>query len=218
MPKAKSLIESHKIKHILFDLGGVLLNIDYTLTEKAFAELGIVDFDLMYSQAKQDGLFDRFEKGEIGRGEFIGAIQRISPSSVNRDEIETAWNAMLLNFPSERLDMLSTLNKTHDVYLLSNTNEIHFGAFNMRFEKAFDRSFSPYFRKDYYSHQLGMRKPDAEVFEFIVKDQGLIKQEILFIDDSEQHVKGAKSLGIPSILLEKNDDVISLLRRLHILA
>lgn len=217
MPKAKSIIDSNKINHILFDLGGVLLNIDYSLTERAFIKLGIENFDQMYSQAKQDGLFDRFEKGEIGRDGFIEAIKGISPSSVSENEIELAWNAMLLDFPQERLDMLSILKETRGVFLLSNTNEIHFNAFNKLFDQAFGLSFTGFFKKDYYSHQLGMRKPDAEVFKFILDQQGIKNHELFFIDDSEQHVRGAESLGIPSVLLEKNDDVISLLRRLDIL-
>jgi len=206
-----------EIKHILFDLGGVLLNIDYQLTEDAFKNLGLIDFDEIYSQARQEGLFDDFEIGRVGKNDFIKSLSDKMQTEVSESNIMNAWNAMLLDFPIERIEMLEFLTKKYDVSLLSNTNEIHYEAFMYLFEESHKRSFNELFKSTYYSHLIGMRKPDKEVFLHIIEKEGLKAEELLFIDDSVQHVEGARKLEIQSLFLEKGDDIVSLLHRSGIL-
>jgi glucose-1-phosphatase len=192
------------IRHIIFDLGGVLLNIDYKLTEKAFIEAGVTDFPKLYSQLKQTDLFDRFEVGAISRKEFVKALQQISSLPITEVQILTAWNAMLLDFPLRRLQLLQQLRIHHDLFLLSNTNEIHEEAFNAILMSSHGMpNIGVFFDKVYLSHRVGMRKPMKEIFQRVLEDNQLRPECTLFIDDSPQHIAGAKQLGIQTIHLEK---------------
>jgi glucose-1-phosphatase len=191
------------IRHIIFDLGGVLLNIDYNLTEKAFIELGIVDFAQLYSQLKQTPLFDTWEVGKMSRQEFISELQKVSPVRLTEEQICTAWNAMLMDFPLRRLQLLQQLRLYHDLILLSNTNEVHEEAFDKILKDAHGANLGTYFDRVYYSHRIGLRKPSKEIFVRILEENGFKAEHTLFIDDSPQHVEAAKSLGIQTIWLDK---------------
>lgn len=198
------------IRNIIFDFGGVLLNIDFKQTEAAFAQLGIKDFDKMYSQATQQELFDVFEKGMISPEEFRKEIKKII-GTVTDEEIDKAWNAMLLDLPEERVNLLDQLKKTHRIFLLSNTNEIHFKSYTSYMKETFKRDiFSDVFEKAYVSHQMKMRKPDAEIFQFVLKENNLKKEETIFIDDSMQNIIGASKVGLKTIFLEKEKTVLDL--------
>lgn len=204
------------IKHIIFDLGGVLLNIDYSLTEKAFVDLGITNFADMYTQLGQTDLFDKFEVGAIDREEFIAGIQAVAPVALTEEQIVHAWNAMLLDFPLRRLQLLQQLRLYYDLFLLSNTNEIHEEEFNRALMSSRGMpSLAVFFDKVYFSHRVGMRKPNREIFQMIL-DNGLKPEHTLFIDDSPQHIATAKEMGIQTIYLEKGmtieDDIFKRLK------
>ena len=197
-------------KNIIFDFGGVILNIDYKLTEKAFAGLGLMDFHKIYSQAVQSELFDAFETGKISPTEFRAGIRKYIGTSSDA-QIDKAWNAMLLDLPEERVLLLDKLRKTHRLFLLSNTNEIHYTAFTAYMKKKFGRDiFKEVFEKAYVSHQVKMRKPDAEIFELVVAENKLKKEETVFIDDSIQHIEGAKKVGLNAVFLEKGKTILDL--------
>lgn len=192
------------IRHIIFDLGGVLLNIDYQRTEQAFIQLGITNFPEMYSQLKQSTLFDDFETGRIATNEFVAALQQASGIDVSEKDIINAWNSMLLDFPLRRLQVLQQLRTYYDLLLLSNTNEIHEAAFNKILEDERGiANIGAFFDRVYLSHRIGMRKPDVAVFERILAENNLQAEHTLFIDDSPQHVEGARKAGIQAIWLEK---------------
>jgi len=189
----------------------VILNIDYRLTEKAFAKLGLTDFDTIYSQVAQKELFDVFEKGLISPGDFRKEIRKFINKDVSDLQIDDAWNSMLLDLPEERVHLLDKLKTKYRLFLLSNTNEIHFNAFTAYMQKKFDREiFSEVFEKAYVSHQINMRKPDAEIFEYVLKENKLSKEETLFIDDSIQHIESAHKAGINTIFLKKGETILSL--------
>ena len=192
------------IRHIIFDLGGVLINIDYQLTEKAFIEAGISDFPGLYSQLKQSDLFDNWEMGKISREEFLAAMKQASATNISEQQILTAWNAMLLDFPVRRLQILQQLRLYHDLFLLSNTNEIHEETFNnILMESHGIPNIGVFFDRVYLSHRVGLRKPMLEIFERVLEENNLKPEHTLFIDDSPQHIEGAKRAGIQTIYLEK---------------
>ena len=192
------------IRHIILDLGGVLLNIDYGATEKAFIALGIPDFGARYSQLQQTGVFDDFETGRLDRAAFLSAVRSFAEDIHLTDaQIEAAWNAMLLDFPLRRLQLLQQLRGHYDLFLLSNTNEIHELAFNAILSGAHGLpSLATLFDRVYFSHRVGMRKPGAEVFRHILDENELRPAHTLFIDDSPQHIEMAASLGIQTIWLK----------------
>ena len=194
------------------------MNVDYHLTEQAFINLGLRNFEQIYTQSKQSGLFDSFETGEITATDFIAEIQAKFDKTPSAQQITDAWNAMLLDFPPERLRLLESLKERVDVYLFSNTNELHFNAFNELFAGWYNKDFSGYFNRAYYSHLLGMRKPNAGAFNYIVETHGLIPERTLFIDDTLHHVEGAASIGLNTIHLKKGEEVGEVLRAAKILA
>jgi len=193
------------VKHIVFDLGGVLLNIDYFLTEKAFIDLGITNFAELFSQKQQSLFFDKWEMGQISRQEFIATMQMADNKiSLTEEQIVMAWNAMLLDFPLRRLQILQQLQLHYDLVLLSNTNEIHEEAFNKILMSTCGMpSLGVFFDKVYYSHKIGMRKPMKELFTRVLMENNFEAHETLFIDDSPQHIEAAKGRGYQTIWLEK---------------
>lgn len=197
-------------KNILFDLGGVLLNIDYNLTSRAFKNIGWENFDDFYSQKNQKELFDNLEIGAIDSIEFVSIIQK-THGHLSKSSIIDAWNAMLLDFPIKRIELLIKLKKNHNIYLLSNTNEIHFEAFTSNLEKEHPTvKLEQLFHKTYYSHLIGKRKPHIETFEYILTDQKILASDTLFIDDSIQHIEGAKKAGLMTHHLQKDEDITDL--------
>ena len=204
-------IQAGSFKNIIFDLGGVILNIDYKLTINCFKTLGISNFDLIYSQAQQNLLFDQYEKGEVSSKYFIEEIQKKCHHSTSVEAIIKAWNAMLLDIPEDRLLFLSTLKKNHRLFLLSNTNDIHKRAYSDYLKKTYGfEDFSEYFERQYLSFEIGMRKPHPEVFNHVLDKNGLNASETVFIDDSAQHIKGAASVGIKAVHLTGEKTILDL--------
>lgn len=193
-------------RNIIFDLGGVILNLDYGRTSEAFRALGLRSFDTIYSQVKQSGIFDEYEKGRIGSGRFRQSLAGWLPEGISDAQIDAAWNAMLLDLPGARLKKLEELGREHRLFLLSNTNEIHITEFRniLRREHGLD-DLSRYFEKTYFSYEIGMRKPDTEIFLHVLGENGLDPAETLFLDDSPQHVEGAGRTGIIARLVKGRD-------------
>jgi FMN phosphatase YigB (HAD superfamily) len=191
-------------KNIIFDLGGVILNIDYQLTIDAFKKLGILDFEDRYSQAKQSPLFDALETGKISPAQFRDELREILNTKESDKALDKAWNALLLDFPSERLEVLKKVSKKYRTFLLSNTNEIHYQEYTNVLKREFGfKNLAPFFEKEYYSHQIGLRKPNSEVFEYVLNGNNLQAHETLFIDDSYQHIEAAQKIGLQTIWLQK---------------
>jgi putative hydrolase of the HAD superfamily len=194
-----------EVKAIILDLGGVILNIDYQRTIRAFKLLlkNGANVEAFYNQAKQNQVFDLFEKGEISAADFRTDLKKIFGLQLSDHEIDAAWNAMLLDLPLERLTFVSELRKKYPVYLLSNTNEIHYQAFRKNLEETFDNPsiLEDFFDKTYYSHLIKQRKPTAAAFNHVLDDNQLNAYEVVFVDDSAQHIEGAMSLGIDARLL-----------------
>jgi glucose-1-phosphatase len=190
------------IRNIIFDLGGVILNIDYQATFQAFKALGVTQFDRFFTQASQINLFDRFDKGEISSEEFRDKIRAITGLPLTDKAIDRAWNAMLLDLPWHRMELLEGVKRNYRTFLLSNTNAIHFPAFLEYLQREFRiDSLDPWFEKQYLSHEIGMRKPDPEVYRHILGENDLDPAQTLFIDDTSQHVEGARQAGLKALWL-----------------
>jgi len=182
---------------VIFDLGGVILNIDYQLTVDAFKALGVPNFDEMYTQAQQSELFDLLETGKISPDAFRTGMRNFLPEGVSDAQIDTAWNALLLDLPKERLEVLRKVQSLKRTFLLSNTNAIHYQQYCADLNRVFGfSSLANFFEKDYYSFEMGQRKPDVAIFETVIREQGLVPSKTLFIDDSIQHIHGARKAGL----------------------
>jgi FMN phosphatase YigB (HAD superfamily) len=199
------------IKNVIFDLGGVLLNIDYNRTTNAFKQLGYTDFENMYSMLKGNNVFDNLETGHITEDEFYQYMTGAAAGAVSNQQVQDAWNAMLLDFRTESLRHLLLLREKQKIFLLSNTNIIHKKAFDQLFmQQTGIPSLDDYFDKAYYSQKVGLRKPNADIFQFVLKDAGITAGESFYIDDLSPNIETARKLGFKTHLLLPGEKIENL--------
>lgn len=205
-----SIMEKLDVEAIIFDLGGVIINLDYSLTVEAFRNLGAKNIDLLYSQENQIAIFDAYETGQISSQHFINKVKNFLPSEVSPNQIVAAWNAMILDFPVEKLALLEELSSQYKLFLLSNTNDLHIQKVDQKLKKVSTKRLSEYFQTIYLSHEIRMRKPNAEIFEFVCQKENLSPERTLFIDDTLQHIHGAQSIGLQTHHLIDSNQLISI--------
>jgi glucose-1-phosphatase len=200
-----------QLKNIIFDLGGVLLDIDYYRPVREFAALGIDGFEDMYSQAAANHLFEQLETGKISNEDFISTIAAMAPAPVTHQQVTRAWNSILLRFRQQSMLFLEALQQQYNIYLLSNTNNIHLEQIQKILQQDTGRQhLDDYFTKAWYSSKAGLRKPEKEMYEFVLSDGDLRAGETLFIDDSAQNIDAAAALGIKTHLLLPGETVENL--------
>ncbi len=200
------------IKNLIFDLGGVILDLDFSRTIDAFSELGIPGFDEIFNPPEQSPLFDRFDKGLISGEAFFLSLKEQLDLPQPLTELEQAWNAMLLGIPPHRLSLLQHYKQHYQTFLLSNTNSSHVKSFehHLSSEHGTD-GWAPYFHKVYYSCDVNLRKPDPEIYSLVLQDNGLIAEETLFIDDTLINLESAQELGIQTLHLPRGKEFSELL-------
>ena len=184
------------IKNFLFDLGGVILNIDVQKTINAFRNIGIDHVEQLYNGLKQHHIFDRLETGAIDEEAFRDYLRKEAGSTLPDEKIDEAWNAMIRDIPEERIKLLKRLKHGYDLYLLSNTNEIHRRYYDRLVKRKFNNGgLGSYFNHDFYSHQIGFRKPDSAAFRYVIEQTGIQPAETLFVDDNKDNIAAAENLG-----------------------
>jgi putative hydrolase of the HAD superfamily len=190
------------IKNIIFDLGGVLLNIDPKKTIEAFTKLGmeqlVGDNGLSYDHE----IFYLMEQGKVTPEEFRDGVRKLLPEKVSDSQIDDAWTAMLLDFPAIRVQLVKNLREDFKIFLFSNTNAIHVEKYHSNFRSQHGFEVSTLFEKDFYSNEIGFRKPSAESFQEIIRLSGIKATESLFIDDSKANVEAALASGLKGFWLE----------------
>lgn len=195
------------IRNIIFDLGGVLNNIDPKKTIEAFGQLGmqnlIGDKGLTYDH----DIFYLMEQGKITSEEFRNGVRKLLPGEVTDDQIDAAWTAMLLDFPKVRVELVQKLRNEFAIYLFSNTNAIHVMKYQSNFRNQHGFEVSSLFEKDFHSNEIGYRKPTLESFQEIIRLSGIHPEESLFIDDSLQNVEGAIASGLKGYWLKPGQKV-----------
>lgn len=189
-------------KAILFDLGGVLIDIDYQATERAFVNLGVHDFAARYTQFAQEDLFDLFETGQISTQHFINKLLPITSPGTTPNQVYAAWNAMLGHFPPEKIQYLTELAKELPIFMLSNTNAIHWDVVIQRWKQNSEIPLEEVFDQIFLSHEIKQRKPHSSTFDWVLEQMNMSADEVLFIDDSPQHVAGAKTAGLSAVLYD----------------
>lgn len=201
------------IRNIIFDLGGVLLNIDPKKTIEAFEKLGMAQLVGEKGLTYDHEIFYRMEQGKITSDEFRKGILELLPKHVSFQEIDTAWTAMLLDFPAIRVELLKNLRKDFNIYLFSNTNAIHVEKFHSIFRNQHGFEVSSLFEKDFYSNEIGYRKPSHESYQEIIRLSGINPEESLFIDDALQNVQSAVASGLKGFWLEPGQTVENLFQK-----
>ena len=194
------------IKNIIFDFGDIFINLDKEATAKALAQLGITELSeetLMICQ--------QYEMGLLSTTSFIDFFEM--KFQVPSEKLITAWNAILLDFPTHRLKFIQELakNANYNLFLLSNTNELHISWIQENWGMPLYNTFKNFFGYFYLSHEMKMRKPNAIIYEYILKEHSLVPLETLFIDDTKENTDAAKLLGIQTWnLIPEQDDIIHL--------
>ena len=193
------------INTIIFDFGDVFINLDKQATINSLKKLGLSQWSEDLNQLNL-----QFEKGQISQENFLLGIQKHVPHA-SIDEILNAWNAILLDFPLKRLEFLQKLSKKYRLFLLSNTDAIHIETFERENGVSFYSDFYQCFEKIYFSFELGMRKPDTEIFNYILKKYDLSAKRTLFVDDKKENTDAALSLGFQVWNLQVGkEDVVNL--------
>jgi len=199
------------IRNIIFDLGGIFLNLNYQLTAQAFRRLGVTNFDELFTQHHANPLFEQLETGQVSNDHFFQSIRELTELSLTNEQITDAWNAMMLDMPAERISWLQSVAQQHEVYLFSNTNAIHYACFeNICRRDLGNIDFNALFRFAGYSHQLGFRKPAADSFRQLLANLRLNAADTLFIDDTPGNIRGAQAAGLNTIFLPPPQHVLEL--------
>jgi len=205
------MISLNNISTLIFDFGGVIINLDLPLCIRNLQAIGAQEAEKYLSNFGQAGFFLQWEKGEIDLQQFRREIRNISSGSPSDEDIDAAWCSFLQDIPEERINLLMELKKKYRLLLLSNSNPLHinvsakneFGKYGLSMIEVFDHCF--------ISYQMGMTKPDPAIFQTVLNESGLNAGECLFLDDGVKNVEIARSLGIQSYLVEQGENLDFLL-------
>ena len=201
---------SPNIRNLIFDLGGVLLNLSVESTLQQLARLTGMPVEKIIESYASRQEFLLYETGEMNDSEFRSAIRKIYSVDSTDTIIDACWNAMLGDIPAQRIEMLKKLKQNYRTFLLSNTNAIQVKCFTEKLQSAHGlSSLDSLFEKVYYSHTLRMRKPHAEIYQHVLKENNLVGEETLFLDDSHKNIEGASSVGIRTFWVRNADDLYS---------
>jgi len=202
--------QASKIKNILFDLGGVILDINVQATLKKFYEMGFPAQLMQYPHSMKTDLFFKYETGKPSAEEFRNEIRKVSGMNVSDKAFDEAWTAMLLRIPRERCDLLKRLADRYALYMLSNTSDLHTPVFERMFRENAGMEMYELFTKIYYSHEIGYHKPDREAWDFVIEDAGIKPGETLFLDDNIHNIKASQELGFQAIHIHERINLLDL--------
>jgi putative hydrolase of the HAD superfamily len=206
------VINTKGIHNIILDLGGVVVDLAPGLTLERFASLGFTKHDSLGKVMEEYPLFEDYETGRISTNDFLTSIQEIKGRDISHEKIIWAWNTMILDPRKEIFRLLQALKDHFRLYLLSNTSELHIRSLNERLVAQLGiNGLEEVFDSVYYSYKLGMRKPDREIFEFVLKNAGISPAETLYIDDSRIHLDSAGKLGIKVYHIEPPERLTDIL-------
>lgn len=194
------------IKNIIFDYGNVIFEINFKKAQDALQQLGINDIEQFFAHKNHDNLFNDFETGSITPEQFRAGIRKAaSNNEITDQQIDDAWNSLLIGVPPNIHDVLLKVKTKYRTFLLSNNNEIHYNFIIDYLKKEFQmEGLDHLFEKAYFSQHLFLRKPHREIFDEVIKANNLVPEETLFIDDSPQHLEGARKAGLHTLLMNEH--------------
>lgn len=198
------------IKNILFDLGGVILDIDVQATLKQFYELGFPSDLLQYPFNMNTDLFFKYEIGKINTAQFRAEIRKKSGVEMTDEAFDKAWNAMIVRIPEERTALLKVLAKRYNLFMLSNTSALHAPVFEKMYKDVAGITLQEAFTKIYYSFEIGCHKPDLEAWKFVINDAKILPEETIFLDDNIHNIKASQELGFRAIHIHERTNLMNL--------
>jgi len=200
------MIIDKNIKTLIFDFGGVLLNLDMPKCLEAFKQLGGGTINEYLDHYKQKGLFLDFEEGKISTDDFFTKLQKTLGLPVSIEELKQAYLSFLGDLPQYKLDLLLTLRKNYKVYLLSNISSFIYDFCKRTYFEKNEKKINDYFDKVYLSYKIGICKPDRRIFDYMIRDAELTPNQCFFIDDGEKNIETAKALGFVTYLAKPHED------------
>jgi len=198
------------LKNILFDMGGVIIDLDVNATLEAFFNMGFPAELLRYPENFNTDIFFKYETGKLKTEEFRDAIRKETGIEFEDAVFDKAWRAMLLNIPVERIDLIKQLSAKYKLYILSNTSPLHTPVFETLFQQNGGISMKELFKQCFYSNEIGYHKPDDSSFRFVLEHAGIEAEETLFLDDNIHNIKAAQALGFNAIHINGNMELNSL--------
>lgn len=186
---------------IIFDFGGVILDINPDLSRHKFA---VMLGEENARRLEEEQVPQQYESGRMTRDEFIAKINQIGGTNYSEEEILNAWNAMLLSYQSPRIEWIKRLRKTHKLLMLSNTNESHFEYFHNKLIAEYGVTFYQLFDHVYLSHEMGLLKPSLEIFQKVIEEQQINPTRTLFIEDTQRNADAARKVGLQTLLIPRN--------------
>ena len=202
--------QAPNFKNILFDLGGVILDINVQATLKQFYELGFPAELMQFPNSMTTDLYFRYETGKLDTEQFRNEIRKTAGVEMTDHAFDEAWNAMLVRFPEERIALLKRLSKRYNLYMLSNTSSLHVKVFEKMYLEVAGEPMQEVFKKIYYSHEIGWHKPDLEAWEYVLNDAHIKAEETLFLDDNIHNIKASQELGFQAIHIHERIQLMSL--------
>jgi glucose-1-phosphatase len=203
----------NKIENIIFDFGGVLYDISFERAAKAFENLG---FTLPGFQTKYQDIFKQFESGILNPDEFVIQIQKLSDNQISKRDILYAFDQILIGIDAKKVNDLRKLKTNYHLFLLSNTNQIHFRKYSEEIKNNFRTAdFYTLFDKEYYSYILKMRKPELSIFDFVIKESNIDPNGTLFVDDSNENIMAATKLGFQTCWINTAESWKNLMKQLN---
>jgi glucose-1-phosphatase len=193
------------IKNIIFDLGGVILNLDMHASLKEFFKLGLIQEVTDSTPGRYyHEVFHRLQTGQVTPDQFHKRIREIlSNPGVTDRQIDEAWCAMLKGIPASRIETIRNVKKKYHVYLFSNTNSIHIDRLEKEFLAENGFSFASAFDGLYYSHEIHDAKPSVSSFLKVMDLSGVHPAETLFVDDLKENIEGAEKAGLKTFWLKE---------------
>ena len=199
------------IKNIIFDLGNVILNLDFEASIKAFKKLGLKDEVLSNHSVFPDPCFYEQEIGVITPDEFEKKVVKLLDNDeVTEEQVHSAWLKMVLDIPPHRVKVLQQLGKKYNLYLFSNSNKTHIDQIDVEFREKYGFEFPSLFVKQFYSHEIHLRKPDLNSFETVIQLSGVNPHETLFVDDLKDNIKGAEKAGLKTFWLKNGMEMVEI--------
>ena len=198
-----------KFKAVIFDFGNVIINIEFQRIYQTFAKFTSKPIAYIEKRITEDQIFRRYESGQFTDEEFREVIRQTLGFPLSDHEVDTAWNAILLDIPADRIDLIHKIRQKYPVFLLSNTNNIHITASNNYLKKTHGiKSLDILFDKLFLSYEMGMWKPDTEIYYEVLRSINLEPNEVVFFDDNLQNIESAKAIGMQTILVESTTSVV----------
>ncbi len=198
------------IKNIIFDLGGVLLDLDIQGSMHQFEALGAKDLQKQIHKYGSQGIFGQLEHGEIDEDAFFEGLRTLLKEEVSNDELKSAWNIIIKDFPLYRMQMIDRLKDQYNLYVLSNTSILHANVFEGLFYERMGKEMQTVFKQIFYSHEMGISKPKPGIYQKLIQESGINPSETVFIDDSEANIHEALNHGIHGLYKPGEEEVANL--------